>query len=123
MSYLLYFFAALFAVCGLTGLIAPIKIKQLRSSLVEVVPTWGVGVISLIVAFFLWYASVSTLAPGFMRFLAVLAGLKGLAFLFLPKPKIERLMQRWLNLPDIYFRLIGIILIFFAFYLYRIIIY
>lgn len=121
MSYFLYLFAALFAVYGLAALIVPAKTKKLHPSLIEAVPGWGAGVINLFIAVFLWYASVSTLSPGFVRFLAVLAGLKGLAFLILPKLKMKRFSQWWFNLPDVYFRFIGLVLVFFAIYLYQII--
>lgn len=121
MPYFLYLFVALFAVYGLVALIVPLKAKQLRRAFAEALPNWGIGVISLIVAVFLWYASVSTLSPGFVQFLAVLAGLKGLAYLILPKSKMERLKRWWFNLPDVYFRFIGLVLVFIAFYLYQII--
>lgn len=122
MPYFLYIFVILFAVCGLVALITPRKGKELRS-LVDALPLWGWGIISLIAAALLWSSAPFVLAPAFVKFLAVLATLKGIGAFILSrkKQKIDGVLEWWSGLSDVSVRLFGAFLLLVAFYLYKII--
>ena len=85
-------------------------------------PFWLWGVIALVVGYIFWQSTALVSIPLVMQVLAVIAVIKGLTFLLVPKSKVEGLLSYWLNISDIAFRVLGILLLLLAYYLFQILV-
>ncbi len=121
MKWPLYLLIALWAIFGLIALILPKKAKSLSKGLTGLL-YWLWGLVLLAFAYFLWQAQALTTTPLVIQIIAILAGIKGLLLIILPKNKLENWLASWLNFPDIVYRIFGIIVLLLAYYIFQILI-
>ena len=82
-------------------------------------PHWGWGLIILVLDYFIWQSQPIFIYPLVIQIIAVLAGIKGLLLLFMPKNKLENLTSYCTNFPEIFYRIFGILLLVLAFWVYK----
>ncbi len=123
MQYFLYLLAGLWMVYGFICLFFPYQEKKIINSSVYALPFWLWGVISFVVGLILWYSAGAVSFPLFVKVLAFLSGVKGLFFLFLPKPLITKMIDWWTGASQVVVRIYGAIAILLAYYLFSIIIF
>lgn len=121
MYWLLYLLIILWALFGLLALILPKKAKNCLK-FTSSAPYWLWGIIALIIAVLLWQSADLVTIPLFIQIFAVLAGIKGLFLLLLPKNKIDAMLNYWANVSDVFFRVLGILDLFLAYYIFQILI-
>ncbi|MFA5392354.1 MAG: hypothetical protein WC306_01495 [Candidatus Paceibacterota bacterium] len=125
MKWSLYLLIAVWTIFGVIALILPKKVKSLSKGLINCLPFWFWGLICLAFAYFLWQAQVLATTPFtslVIQIIAILAGIKGLLVIILPKNKLENWLIPWLNFPDLVYRIIGIIVLLLAYYIFQILI-
>ena len=118
MDWILYLLAVLWGIFGILALFLPKKVKDFSSKFVRSIPCWLWGVIALIIAILLWQ-SANLL---FIQILAVLAGIKGLFFLLLPKSKMDGLLNYWIGISDVFYRVLGVVLLVLTYYIFQMLI-
>lgn len=122
MSWILYLLIILWGIFGILALILPKKVKDLSLKVTRKAPYLLWGIIALIIAFLLWQSADSVSAPLLVQILAVFAGIKGLSLLVLPRSKTDAMMNYVANLSDVFYRIFGIVLLVFAYYIFQILI-
>lgn len=122
MKWPLYLLIAVWAIFGVIALILPKKVKSLSKGLTSRLPYWFWGLVCLAFAYFLWQAQALTTIPLVIQIIAILAGIKGLLVIILPKNKLENWIASWLNFSDIVYRILGIIILLLAYYTFQILI-
>ena len=121
MKWPLYLLIAVWAIFGVIALILPKKVKSLSKGLTHP-PYWFWGLVCLAFAYFLWQAQALTTTPLVIQIIAILAGIKGLLVIILPKNKLENWIASWLNFSDIVYRVLGIIVLLLAYYIFQILV-
>ena len=119
MNWILYLLIALWGIFGILMLFVPKKAKDLALKFTHSGPYWVWGVIALIIAVLFWQFASSLSNPLPIQILAVLAGIKGLFMLFLPKNKMDGMLNYWTGISDVFFRMFGIILLVLAYYIFQ----
>jgi len=122
MIWVIYLFIALWAIIGVLALLVPKTAKNCMLKFSQSGPFWLWGVIALVVGYIFWQSTALVSIPLVMQVLAVIAVIKGLTFLLVPKSKVEGLLSYWLNISDIAFRVLGILLLLLAYYLFQILV-
>jgi len=122
MYWILYLVIALWALFGILALILPKKAKDFSSKLTRSAPYWLWGIIALIIAVLLWQSTGLVSVPLFIQILAVLAGIKGLFLLVLPKSKTDAMLNYWVNVSDVFYRVLGIVYLVLAYYIFQVLI-
>jgi len=122
MKWPLYLLIAVWAIFGVIALILPKKVKSFSKGLTNRLPYWFWGLVCLAFAYFLWQAQVLTTIPWVIQIIAILAGIKGLLVIILPKNKLENWLASWLNFSDIVYRILGIIVLLLAYYIFQILV-
>lgn len=80
---------------------------------------WVWGLVILVLGYFVWQSQSFFSYPLVIQIIAVLAGIKGLSLLIIPKHKWEKLLVFWTNFPDIFYRIFGILLLVLAFLVFK----
>ena len=119
MNWVLYLLIALWGIFGILMLFVPKKAKDLALKFTHSGPYWVWGVIALIIAVLFWQFASSLSNPLPVQILAVLAGIKGLFMLFLPKSKMDSMLNYWTGISDVFFRVFGIVLLILAYYIFQ----
>ena len=119
MNWVLYLLIALWGIFGILMLFVPKKAKDLALKFTDSGPYWVWGVIALIIAVLFWQFASSLSNPLPVQILAVLAGIKGLFMLFLPKSKMDSMLNYWTGISDVFFRVFGIVLLVLAYYIFQ----
>lgn len=122
MNWILYLLIALWGIFGILALFAPKTAKGLALKFTHSGPYWVWGIITLIIAVLLWQSANSLSIPLLIQILAVLAGIKGLFMLFLPKSKMDGMLNYWTGVSDVFFRVFGVVLLVLAYYIFQILI-
>jgi len=122
MNWILYLLIILWGIFGVLALILPKKAKDLSLKITHSGPYWLWGIIALIFAFLLWQSAGLVSAPLFIQILAVLAGIKGLCLLVLPKSKTDAMLNYWTNISDVFYRVLGIVLLVLVYYIFQMLI-
>lgn len=122
MSWILYFLIVAWGIFGVLALILPKKAKDFSLKFTRSALYWLWGIIALIIAVLLWQSAGLVKVPLVIQILAVLAGIKGLSFLFLPKTKMDGLLNYWIGISDVFYRGLGIVLLLLAYYIFQILI-
>ncbi len=122
MNWILYLVIVLWGIFGVLALILPKKAKDLSSKITHSGPYWLWGIIALIIAFLLWQSAGLVSVPLFIQVLAVLAGIKGLFLLVLPKSKTDAMLNYWVNVSDIFYRGLGIVYLVLVYYIFQMLI-
>jgi hypothetical protein len=122
MKWPFYLLIAVWLIFGVIALIFPKKVKSLSKGLISCLPYWFWGLVCLAFAYFLWQAQVLTITPLVIQIIAILAGIKGLLVIILPKNKLENWVASWLNFSDFVYRIIGIIVLLLAYYIFQILV-
>ena len=121
MSWVLYLVVFFWAIFGIDFLISPQSGKKLSRKFVNSLPYWLWGIITLIFAYLLWCSAFLVSAVWFVQLLAILAGIKGILLLVIPKGKSDKWVEYFLQKSAIFFRVWGIIILLLAWYLLSII--
>ena len=119
MNWILYLLIALWGIFGILMLFVPKKAKDLALKFTHSGPYWVWGVIALIIAVLFWQFATSLSNPLPIQILAALAGIKGLFMLFLPKSKMDGMLNYWTGISDVFFRVFGIVLLVLAYYIFQ----
>jgi uncharacterized protein YjeT (DUF2065 family) len=122
MSWILYIAIFLWAFFGTLALISPKKLKDLSFKITSSGPYQLWGVIALVIAFLLWQSANSIDASILIKVFAVFAGIKGLFLLVFPKSKYDAILKYWTSLPDLFYRVFGIVLLVLAYYIFQVLI-
>lgn len=122
MSWILYFLVILWAIFGILALIFPKKIKDFSLKLTHSCPYWVWGIIALIIAVLLWRSAELVSATLLIQILAILGGIKGLFLLILPKSKMDEMLNYWIGISDIFYRVLGIICLLLVYYIFQMLI-
>ena len=122
MKWPLYLLIALWAIFGVIALIFPKKVKSLSKGLIGCLPYWFWGLVCLAFAYFLWQAQALTTIPLVIQIIAIIVGIKALLLIILPKNKLENWLASWLNFSDIVYRILGIIVLLLAYYIFQILV-
>jgi len=117
MSWVLYFIVFLWTIAGILFLFAPAQGKKLYRKIVNNGSFWLWGIIALVFSYLLWRSAAIVLQPWFVQLLAVLAGIKGICCLIIPKDKFRVLIDRFLQMSDVAFRIWGVVILFLAYFL------
>jgi len=120
MNWILYLLIALWGIFGILMLFVPRKAKDLVLKFTHGGPYWIWGIIALIVAVLLWQSANLLSAPLLIQILAVLAGIKGLFTLFLPKSKMDDILNYWTSISDVFYRVFGVVLLVLAYYIFQV---
>ena len=119
MNWILYLLVALWGIFGILALFIPKKAKDLALKFTHSGPYWVWGIIALIMAILLWQSANSVSATLFIQILAVLAGIKGLFMLFLPKNKMDSMLNYWTGIPDVLLRVFGVVMLVLVYYIFQ----
>jgi len=119
MNWILYLLIVLWGIFGILALFIPKKAKDLALKFTHSGPYWVWGIIALIIAVLFWQFANSLSTPLLIQGLAVLVGIKGLFMLFLPKSKMDGMLNYWTGIPDVFFRVFGVILLVLAYYIFQ----
>ena len=122
MNWILYLVIVLWGIFGILALFLPKKAKDLSLKFTRSGPYWLWGIIALIIAFLLWQSANLVSATLFVQILAVLAGIKGLFLLVLPKSKTDAMLNYSTNISDVFYRVLGIVLLVLVYYIFQILI-
>lgn len=122
MIWIIYFFIALWVIIGVLALFVPRTAKGFVMKISHSGPFWLWGIIALVMGYLFWQSTALVSIDLVMQTLAVVAIIKGLTFLFMPKRIINGLLNYWKQIPDIIFRVIGLVLLTFAYYLFQILV-
>ncbi|MDD3098350.1 MAG: hypothetical protein PHU82_00750 [Candidatus Pacebacteria bacterium] len=122
MIWIIYFFIALWVIIGVLALSVPRTAKGFVMKISHSGPFWFWGIIALVLGYLFWQSTALVSIDLVMQVLAVIAIIKGLTFLFMPKRIINGLLNYWKQIPDIIFRVIGLVLLTFAYYLFQILV-
>lgn len=122
MNWMLYLLIVLWGIFGVLALILPKKAKDFSVKLSHSGPYWVWGIIALIVAVLFWQSAELVSAPLLIQVLAVLAGIKGLCLLVLPKSKMDAMLRYWTGISDIVYRVMGVVLLIVAYYVFKMLI-
>lgn len=122
MNWILYLLMVLWGIFGVLALILPKKAKDFSVKLTHSGPYWVWGIIALIVAVLLWRSAELVSVPLLIQILAVLAGIKGLSMLFLPKSKIDGMLNYWIGISDVFYRVMGVVLLIVVYYIFKMLI-
>ena len=122
MNWILYFVAILWGIFGLLAFFLPKKAKDLSQKFTHIGPYWVWGMIALIMAILLWQSAHLVSAPLLIQIFAVFAGIKGLSLLILPKSKMDGMLSYWIGISDIFYRVIGVVLLVLAYYIFQMLI-
>jgi len=122
MNWILYLLVILWGIFGILMLFVPKTAKDLALKFTHSGPYWVWGIIALIIAVLLWQSANLLSAPLLIQILAVLAGIKGLLALLLPKSKMNSMLNYWTGISDIFFRVFGVVLLVLAYYIFRVLI-
>jgi len=120
MDWILYLLIVLWGIFGILMLFVPKTAKSLALKFTHSGPYWVWGIIALIIAVLLWRSANSLSAPLLIQILAVWAGIKGLFMLFLPKSKMDGMLNYWIGISDVFFRVFGVVLLVLAYYIFRV---
>ena len=119
MNWILYLVVILCGIFGVLALILPKKAKDFSLKLTHSGPYWLWGIIALIIAVLLWRSANLVSIPLLIQILAVWAGIKGLFMLLLPKSKMDGLLNYWTGISDIFYRVLGVVLLVLAYYIFQ----
>ena len=119
MNWILYLLIALWGIFGILALFVPKKAKDLALKFTYSGPYWVWGTIALIMAILLWQSANSVSATLFIQILAILAGIKGLFMLFLPKNKMDGMLNYWIRIPDVLLRVLGVVMLVLVCYIFQ----
>lgn len=122
MIWIIYLFIALWVIIGVLALFVPRTAKGFVMKISHSGPFWFWGIIALALGYLFWQSTTLVSIDLVMQALAVIAIIKGLTFLFMPKRIINGLLNYWKQIPDIIFRVIGLVLLTFAYYLFQILV-
>lgn len=117
MNWILYLLIALWGIFGILMLFVPKKAKDLALKFTHSGPYWVWGIIALIIAVLFWQSANLLSNPLLIQILAVWAGIKGLFLLFLPKSKMDGMLNYWTGISDLFFRVFGVVLLIFTYYI------
>ena len=120
MNWILYLLVILWGIFGILMLFIPKKAKDLALKFTHSGPYWVWGIIALIIAVLFWQSANSVSAPLLIKALAVLAGIKGLFMLFLPKSKMDSMLNYWTSISDVFYRIFGVVLLILAYYIFQV---
>jgi len=119
MSWPIYLLIVFWGIFGIMALIWPKKMKTWPRTFMTILPYWVWGLVILVLGYFIWQVQSFFIYPLVIQIIAVLAGIKGLSLLVIPKHKWEKLLVFWTNFPDIFYRIFGILLLVLAFLIYK----
>jgi uncharacterized protein YjeT (DUF2065 family) len=122
MIWIIYLFIVLWTIISILALFVPKTTKKFMLKLSHSGPFWLWGVIALVLGYVFWQSTVLVSVALVMQILAVLAIIKGLIFLLMPKSTVNRILDYWMNISDISFRIFGLALLVFAYYLFQILV-
>jgi len=119
MNWILYLVVILWGIFGVLALILPKKAKDFSLKLTHSGPYWLWGIIALIIAVLLWQSAHLVSVPLLIQIFAVFAGIKGLFLLILPKSKMNSMLNYWTGISDIFYRVLGVVLLVLAYYIFQ----
>lgn len=122
MIWVIYFFIISWIATGFLMFLKPKIVKSIVSKFLRQYSFKIWGIIILIISFCFWRSVEIVSVPWLMQVLAITAMIKGLVYFLLPKKKIEGLLNYWLSIPNIIFRILGIMLILLSCYLFQVLI-
>jgi hypothetical protein len=122
MIWILYLLIVLWGIFGVLALFAPKKAKDFSIELTHSGPYWVWGIIALIIAVLFWQSAELVSVPLLVQILAVMAGIKGLCLLVLPKSKMDDMLRYWTGISDIVYRVMGVVLLIVAYYIFKMLI-
>ena len=117
MNWVLYFVVFLWTATGILFLFAPVQGKKLCRKIVNNGSFWLWGIIALVFSYLLWHSAAIVLQPWFVQLLAVLAGIKGIGLLIIPKDKSRVLIDRFLKMSNVMLRITGVVVLLLAYFL------
>ncbi len=120
MNWVLYVVMLLWTIVGILFLISPTQGKKFYQKLIKALPFWLWGVVGLIFSYLLWRSADIVLQPWFVQLLAVMAGIKGISFLLIPKDKFHTLIDRFLQMSNVMYRIWGVVVLLLAYFLFSI---
>jgi uncharacterized protein YjeT (DUF2065 family) len=122
MTWIIYLFIALWTIIGILALFVPKTAKGFMFKSSRGGPFWLWGIIALVIGYLFWQSTALVSKGLVMQILAVIAIIKGLTFLFVPKSTVNRILNYWMNISDIAFRVFGLVLLVFVYYLFQILV-
>jgi uncharacterized protein YjeT (DUF2065 family) len=122
MIWIIYLFIALWMIFGILALFVPKVAKGFMLKASHGGPFWLWGIIALVIGYLFWQSTALVSKGLVMQILAVIAFIKGLTFLFVPKGTVNRILNYWMNISDIAFRIFGLVLLVFVYYLFQILV-
>lgn len=122
MIWIIYLFIVLWTIIGILALFVPKTAKGLVLKVSRGGPFWLWGIIALVIGYLFWQSTALVSKGLVMQILAIIAIIKGLTFSFVPKSTVNRILNYWMNISDIAFRIFGLVLLVFVYYLFQIIV-
>lgn len=122
MIWIIYLFIALWTIIGILALFVPKTAKGLMLKVSRGGSFWLWGIIALVIGYLFWQSTALVSKGLVMQILAIIAIIKGLTFSFVPKSTVNRILNYWMNISDIAFRIFGLVLLVFVYYLFQIIV-
>jgi len=119
MIWIIYLFIVLWTIIGILALFVPKTAKGLMLKVSRGGPFWLWGIIALVIGYLFWQSTALVSKGLVMQILAIIAIIKGLTFSFVPKSTVNRILDYWMNISDIAFRIFGLVLLVFVYYFFR----
>ena len=117
MQYFLYIISIFWILCAVPFIFFPKKVKKIFSPVLHVIPSWLLAIIVLGVAVLFWLSASVVATPVLVKILAIIAVIKGVLCIALPKPFIEKAWNWFFNWPISWYIAVGILLLALAIYL------
>jgi len=99
----------LWIIFGVSATVIPKQVKIFYSRVLKQLDLQKVGSIPIVTGIIIYICSSMSSLSLLVKSIAILAILKGLFFIFIPKDKAKDLLNRWLQLSDWFYRFSGVI--------------
>lgn len=120
MIWVIYFFIVVWGICGVLSLLVPKTFKKFMLKFTLACPYWLWGILGLIIGYLFWQSVGLVSVPWVMQVLAVLAIIKGLVLIIMPKNTTEKMQNSLLRMSDLIYRVYGVLILLLVYYLYQI---
>ncbi len=121
MIFVFYLLIGLWTIGGLVALLFPAKMRDFYLRITNSNAAFKIwGIVALLVAYCLEKGAALLAVPLFGQVLAILAGIKGILLLLVPRNKWTKMVS-WLIISNIWFRVFGTLALVLAYWLYTLI--
>ncbi len=97
MQYFLYIISIFWILCAALFIFFPKKVKKIFSPILHVIPLWSWAIIALGVAVLFWLSASVVANPVLVKILAIIAAIKGVLCLAMPKTFVEKTWNWFFN--------------------------